>query len=46
MILFYDTLDVDHILRVTHSGKQGYNGMSIGKWLSVKMTSYPRRYES
>jgi len=46
MILFYDTLDVDHILRVTHSGKQGYTDMSIGKWLSAKMKSYPTRYES
>ena len=41
----YGTLDGYHMLRVTHSGKQGYNAMSIGKWLSVKMTSYPRRYE-
>jgi len=46
MILYYDTLDVDRILRVTHSGKQGYKAMSIGTWLSVKMTSYSRRYES
>ena len=46
MILFFGTLDVDHILRVTHSGKEGYNTMSIGNWLTVKMTSYSRRYKS
>ena len=45
MILYYVTLDVDHILRVVHSGKQGYNATSIAKKLSVKWRLIPENMD-